>query len=164
MFFAAMMTLWNSPASAEYCSVQAEGKARSCTFRVDRIPNNSQIVISYTQQGWSMMVVVFLDEFAIIEGPAKLKIHKGETFTMEHVKTRRDLTPRGRMMEAAIYRANEELLRAMGQSGGKIRIYLAASEGEDPEIEVEVAASLFSDIDTYIEETKTELGVLFKEE
>ena len=61
-----------------------------------------------------------------------------------------------------MYKVSEELLREMGRAKGKIRIYLAAdATGEE---EIEVAASLFSDMDAYIEETKTTLGVLFEEE
>ena len=161
-FCLAACLLWTPSAFPKYCNMNEGGNARSCVYRVDRIPKNTQIIISYTQQGWSMMIAVFFDEFAIIEGTAKVKIHKGDTFDIEHVSTRRDMTPSGRMMEAAIYKVSEELLREMGRAKGKIRIYLATDvTGEE---EVEVAAKLFHDLDAYIEETKAELGVLFKEE
>ena len=62
------LTLWSAPLFAEYCKVDTEDNKTSCIFKVDRIPKNTQIVISYTQQGWSMMIVVFRKEFALIEG------------------------------------------------------------------------------------------------
>lgn len=160
--FLATCLLWSPSAFSKYCSIKEGSNARSCVYRVDRIPKSTQIIISYTQQGWSMMIAVFFDEFAIIEGTAKVKIHKGDTFDIEHVSTRRDMTPGGRMMEAAIYRVSEELLREMGRAKGKIRIYLATdATGEE---EIEVAAKLFHDLDAYIEETRAELGALFEEE
>jgi hypothetical protein len=159
---ATLCIFWSPLALSEYCTVNEGNNARSCIFRVDRIPNNTQIIISYTQQGWSMMIAVFFDEFAIIEGTARVKFHKGETFEIEHVNTRRDMTPTGRMMEAAMYKVSEELLHEMGRASGKIRFYLATDvTGEE---EVEVHAKLFSEIDNYIAETKEELGALFDQD
>ncbi len=155
--------LWCPPASAEYCTVEAEGKNRSCIFKVDRIPHNSQIIISYTKQGWSMLIVVFMDEFAIIEGPATVKTKGGEPHTIEHIKTQRDMLSSGRMMEAAIYTVSEELLHELGQASGKVRFWLQGEEIKKDK-EVEVAASLFSDMDAFIEETKTELAILFQDQ
>lgn len=158
-----ILLLWCPPASAKYCTVKAEGKSRSCIFKVDRIPHNSQIIISYTKQGWSMLIVVFMDEFAIIEGPATVKIKGGKKHTIEHMTTQRDMTPSGRMMEAPIYKVSEELLRELGHAKGKVRFWLRGEEIKKDK-EVEVAASLFSDMDAYIEETKTELAALFQDE
>lgn len=158
-----LLLLWCPPVSAEYCTVKTEGKASSCIFKVDRIPNNSQIIISYTQQGWSMLIVVFLDEFAIIEGPATVKIKGSKKQLIEHVKTQRDMTPGGRMMEAAIFKVSEELLRELGSARGKVRFWLQGEEIKK-DIEVEVAASLFSDMDAYLTETKTALSILFQEQ
>ncbi len=67
------------------------------------------------------------------------------------------------MMEAAVYMVSESLLRDLGNSKGKVRFYLDGSLSKKDE-EVEVAASLFSDIDAYIDETKTVLAVLFEDE
>ncbi len=109
-----------------------------------------------------MMIVVFLDEFAMIEGDATVKPGKGgEIQSIEYVTIRRDMTPGGRLMEAPIYRVSEELLHELGKAKGKARFWLAASSSKD--IEVEVAARLFSGIDEYIAETKAKLGVLFEE-
>lgn len=162
-FIPLLLLLWCPPVSAEYCRVKAEGQSGSCTFKVDRIPHNSQIIISYTQQGWSMLIAVFLDEFAIIEGPATVKIKGSKKHTIEHITTQRDMTPDGRMMEAAIYRVSEELLHELGSAKGKVRFWLQGEEIKKDK-EVEVAASLFSDMDAYIEETKTELSILFQDQ
>ena len=158
-----MILLWCPPVFAKYCTVKSEGSSRSCIYKVDRIPNNSQIIISYTKQGWSMLIVVFLDEFAIIEGPATVKTKKGEKQTIEHLTTQRDMTPGGRMMEAAIYKVSEELLRELGNAKGKVRFWLKGKQIKKDK-EVEVAASLFSDLGEYIDETKTELSVLFQDQ
>ena len=152
---------WSSPVSAEYCTFKSDKNVRSCIYKIDRIQHNSQIIISYTRQGWTMMIAVFLDEFAIIEGDAKVRPGKGKMLSIEHVTTRRDMTPGGRMMETPIYLVTEAQLREFGNAKGKIRFYLTASESKDEE--VEVAASLFSDIDAYITETKSVLGVLFED-
>jgi hypothetical protein len=154
--------LWSSAAPAEYCKVGSGGKETSCVYKITRIPKNSQIIISYTQQGWSMMIVVFLEDFAMIEGDAKVKTKNGEMQNIEYVSTRRDMSGK-RMMEAAVYIVSEELLRELGNAKGKIRFYLAGTNTKK-DVEVEVAASNFKDIDAYISETKTLLGVLFKDE
>ena len=159
----AAVCLWCSPASAEYCTFKSESNLRSCIYKIDRIQHGTQIVISYTSQGWSMMIAVFLEEFAIIEGESTVKPGRGEELqTIAHVTTRRDMTYEGRMMEAPIYKVSEDLLHQLGKAKGKVRFYLAADSKKD--IEIEVAASLFSDIEEYISETKTALGVLFKDE
>jgi len=154
--------LWCSPAYAEYCTVKSDGGGTSCIFATKRTPKDTQVVISYTKQGWSMMVAVFLKEFAIIEGDARVEIKKGPTHTLEYVSTRRDMTPRGRVMEAPVYMVSEALLHDLGSAKGKTRFWLAADKPK--EVEVEVAASLFEDIEAYIAETKTVLAELFKEE
>ena len=110
-----------------------------------------------------MMIVVFMDEFAMLEGDATVQPGKGkDKQSMKYVITRRDMTPEGLMMEAPIYKVSEKLLNELGEAKGKVRFWLAGSSSKDEE--VEVAAGLFSDIDAYISETKTELGVLFKDE
>ena len=107
--------------------------------------------------------LVFMDEFAIIEGPATVKTKGGKPHTIEHIKTQRDMLSSGRMMEAAIYTVSEELLRELGQASGKVRFWLQGEEIKKDK-EVEVAASLFSDMDAFIEETKTELAILFQDQ
>jgi len=109
-----------------------------------------------------MLIAVFLKEFAMIEGDAKVKTKGGEIDTIEYITTRRDMTHGGSMMEAPMYRVSEELLRKWGNSSGKVRFLLSATQAKGHEVEVEVAASRFSDIDAYIAETKNVLGVLFE--
>lgn len=152
---------WCSPAAAEYCTVKSAGNETSCIFKTKRNPKDSQIIISYTQQGWSMMIAVFLKEFAMIEGDSRVEIKKGPTHGIEYVSTRRDMTPGGRMMEAPVYLVSESLLHDLANAKGKTRFWLSAEKPR--EVEVEIAASLFSDIEAYIAETKTVLAALFEE-
>ena len=100
----------------------------------------------------------------MIDQDATVKPGKGrEIQTLEYVNTRRDMTPSGKMMEAAIYKVSEEFLRELGTAKGKVRFYLAGSNSRK-DLEVEVSSGLFKDMDEYIEETKTELKVLFDEQ
>lgn len=154
--------LWSSPVSAEYCTVSSEGRSTSCVFKTKRTPKDAQIVVSYTQQGWSMMVAVFLKEFAMIEGDSKVKTKKGEMYSIEYVTTRRDMTPAGKVMEAPVYIASEELLHELSNAKGKVQFWLSAEKPK--EVEAEFAASLFEDLDAYIAETKMVLSDLFEDE
>ena len=109
-----------------------------------------------------MIAVFFKKDFAMIEGDATAQTKNGELHNLEFIDIRRDMTPRGRMMEAPIYIAPEALLRDMSNAKGKIRFWLSA--GDPKEVEAEFAASLFSELDAYITETKTVLGALFEDE
>ena len=153
---------WCSPALAEYCTVKSDGTETSCIFKTKRTPKDSQVVISYTQQGWTMMVAVFRKDFAMIEGDSRVEIKKGPTHNIEYVSTRRDLTFDRRVMEAPVYIVSEALLHDLGSAKGKTRFWLSADKPK--EVEVEIAASLFADIEAYIAETKTVLAALFEEE
>ena len=154
--------IWTAPASATYCEVDTADNKTSCIFKADRIPKGTQIVISYTRQGFSMLIAVFLDEFAIIEGDAKVQTKHGEPHTIKHVSTRRDMT-HGKMMEAALYLVDEAVLQELGQAKGKIHFYLANTDAKE-DVDVEVAASNFEDIGAYIAETKAVLGTLLNEQ
>lgn len=160
MFVLLTVFLWSSVASAEYCKVGSGGKETSCVYKINS--KNSQIIISHTQRGWSMMIKVFLEDFAMIEGDAKVKTKNGEMQNIEYVSTSRDMAGR-RTMEAAVYMVSEELLHELGNAKGKIRFYLAGTNTKQ-DVEVKVAASDFEDIDAYISETKSILGELFKDE
>lgn len=158
-FTAALLTLgivWSLPAAAEFCRYDNSGKVRSCEFKVTGLKKQSQIVISYTQQGWSLMAVVFVDEFVFVEGDARIEIGKENTQNLEYVTTRRDVVPGG-LMEAGVFKVSEELLHDIANSDGGIRIYLPASEGEEQRIKAN--DSRFSDLEEYIAETKTVLGL-----
>lgn len=152
---------WSAPASATYCKVEAGDNKTSCIYKTERVSKGAQIVISYTQQGFSMTIVVLLKEFAIIEGDAKVQTKHGEPHTLKYVSTRRDMT-RGRMMEAAQYLVDEKVLQELGQAKGKIHFYLANTDAKE-DVDVEVAASSFEDIGAYIAETKMVMGDLVKE-
>lgn len=158
------MFLWSSPVAAEYCTVSPGTDVNSCIFETGRMPNNTQVIISYTKQGWALMIAVFFSEFAMIEGDAKVKIGKGELQNMKFVSTRRDMVANGLLMEAALYKVTEAQLHELGYARGKIRFWLAASEAKNGEVEVKVKSSHFNDIEAYIAETKTALGALFKDE
>ena len=151
-----------TPASAKYCKINDEGKATSCLYKTKRTPDNAQVVISYTRQGWSMMIAIFLDEFSMIDGNARAKIKKGGEHTLEFVNIRRDMLYTGRVMEAPVYLVSEEMLHELSNARGKVRFWLNALDTKD--VEVEVAAGLFSDIDDYIAETKSLLAELFEDE
>lgn len=153
---------WSVPASASFCKVDGADNQTSCIYRADRIPKGTQIIISYTRQGFSMMIAVFLDEFAIIEGDSRVQTKHGEPRTIKHVSTRRDMV-QGKMMEAALYLVDEAVLQELGQAKGKIHFYLANTDAKK-DVDVEVAASNFEDIDAYIAETKSVLSDLFKEQ
>ena len=154
--------IWSAPASATYCRVDTADNTTSCIYKADRIPKGTQIVISYTRQGFTMMIVVFRDEFAIIEGDAKVQTKHGEPHTIKYVSTRRDMV-QGKMMEAAIYLVDESVLQELGQATGKIHFYLANTDAKK-DVDVEVAASNFDDIGAYIAETKTVLSDLFQDQ
>lgn len=109
-----------------------------------------------------MTVAVFLKDFAMIEGDSKVETGKDEMLGMKYVSTRRDIGSKRRMLEESVYLVNEELLHKLGSSKGKVRFWLAADEPK--EVEVEVSADRFSDIDAYIAESKLVLGALFEEE
>ena len=86
--------LWCTSASAEFCTVTPDNKSTSCIFKTKRNPKDAQIIISYTQQGWSMMIAVFFKkDFAMIEGDAKAQTKNGELHKLEFIDIRRDMTP-----------------------------------------------------------------------
>ena len=108
------------------------------------------------------MVAVFIEEFAMLEGDSKVKTKNGEMYSLKYVTIRRDMTPSGKVMEAPVYIASEELLHELSSAKGKVRFWLS---GEKPkEVEVEFAASLFEDLDAYVAETRMVLSELFEDE
>ena len=159
------ISLWCSPVFAEYCGVSSIDRDTSCIFKTERTNKDAQIIVSYTQQGWSMKVAVFFKkEFPMIEGDSKVQIKNGETHDIEYVSTRRDITlNRGRrMMEESAYLVSEALLHELSNAKGKVKFLLSAEESK--EVEVEFSASLFEDLDAYIAETKMVLSELFEDE
>jgi hypothetical protein len=155
--------LWSSPVVAEFCTQGSEGKSTSCIFKTKRNPKDAQVVVSYTQQGWSMMVAVFLKkDFAMVSGDSRVTTKSGETFELEYISTRRDLTLDRRMMEAPVYLVSEELLHALSNTKGKVRFWLSAEKPK--ELEVEFSSGLFEDLDAYVAETRTVLSELFDDQ
>ena len=75
--------------------------------------------------------------------------------SIEYIKTQRDMTPDGFMMEAPVYLVSEAMLRELGNSSGKVRFLLPGAYAKGGEVEVKVAASVFSDIDEYIAYNKS---------
>lgn len=159
----ASIFLWSAPVFAKYCMVKPEDQSTSCVFTTKRNPKDAQIVISYTRQGWSMMIAVFLKEFAMLDGNSKAKTKKGEMHELRFVNIRRDMTLNRRMMEAPVYLVDEALLHDMANAKGKVRFWLMAEKPKD-EVEVEFSSGLFEELDEYIAETKMVLGDLFQDE
>lgn len=154
---------WSSPVLAEFCTVDSENSSTSCIFKTKRAPKDTQVIVSYTQQGWSMMVAVFFKkDFAMIEGDSRVTLKGGETFDIKYVSTRRDLTYDRRMMEAPVYIVGEDLLHALSSAKGKVRFWLTAEKPK--EVEVEVSSGLFEDLDAYVAETRTVLSDLFEDQ
>ena len=151
-----LVILWSPAIFAKYCKYNDAGRVRSCEFKVTGLKNNSQIIISYTQQGWSLMAVIYIDEFVLVEGDARIKIGKNEPRTLEYVKTSRDVSG-GKMVEAAVFLTSEDVLHEIANSSRAIRIYLPAAEAEDQVIKAN--DSRFDGLEDYIAETKAAVGL-----
>ena len=158
----ASIYLWSASALAEYCTVKPEDNSTSCVFTTKRNPKDAQIIVSYTKQGWSMMIAVFLKEFAMLDGDSTAKTKNGETHTLKFATIRRDMTINRRMMEAPVYLVDEALLHDMANAKGKVRFWLTAEKPKD-EVEVEFSSGLFEGLDDYVAETKMVLGDLFED-
>ena len=159
----ASVFLWSAPVFAEYCTVKPEDKSTSCVFTTKRNPKDAQIIVSYTKQGWSMMIAVFLKkEFAIIGGDSTAKTKNGEIHELKFVTIRRDMTINRRIMEAPVYLVDEALLHDMANAKGKVRFWLTAEKPK--EVEAEFSSKLFKGLDDYVAETKMVLGDLFPDE
>jgi hypothetical protein len=149
--------LWSSPLAAEYCTTNDAGEVDSCILKINGLPKNTQVIISRLQEGWTLMLVVFLDEFAMVENDAKVQIGRGDKQNMKYITTHRDVTPEGQVMEAAVYQVTEELLHNLSNADGKVRFYLASSQAKVDRIPI--VASRFSELDEYIAETQSALGL-----
>ena len=157
------LIFWSSPVLAEFCTVDPESNSTSCVFKTKRTSKDSQVIVSYTQQGWSMVVeVYFKKDFAMIEGDSKVTLKDGETFDLKYVSTRRDLTLRRKMLEAPVYIVGEDLLNALSNAKGKVQFWLTAEKPK--EVEAEFSSGLFEDLDAYIAETKMVMSELFEDQ
>ena len=152
---------WYSPVFAEFCNVGSESGATSCTYKSDYSSKDARIAVTHTPQGWAMTVTVTLDEFAMIEGDAKVQTKGGEMYNIEYVSTRRDIAPRRTVREMPVYLVSEAYLHELGNAKGKVTFLLSA---EDPkEVEVKFSSGLFDDIDAFIAETKSIPAEQFKD-
>jgi len=152
---------WSSPVFAEFCDVNSESAAMSCTFKTDYTPKDARIAVTHTQQGWTMTVTVTLKEFAMIEGDSKVETKNGDMYSLEYVSTQRDMAPKRKVKEMPVYRVSEAFLHELGSAKGKVLFFLSA---EDPkEVEVKFSSGQFDDLDAFITETKTVLADQFKD-
>ena len=153
--------LWCSPVFAEFCNVGSESGATSCTYKSDYSSKDARIAVTYTPQGWAMTVTVTLDEFAMIEGDAKVQTKGGEMYNLEYVSTRRDIAPRRTVREMPVYIVSEAFLHELGNAKGKVTFLLSA---EDPkEVKVKFPSSKLDDLDAFIAETKIVLADQFED-
>jgi hypothetical protein len=150
--------LWTPPLSAKYCKKNSAGKPTSCRFTDNTgRPHDATISISYTQQGWSLMLAFYIKDWLMLEGDAKIKMGDSEIQTIPYVTTRKDITSTEELIEAVVYRPSEELLWELDESSGMIKFWLPSSEGE--ELEVKFRAMRFKNLDKFIAETKETLGL-----
>jgi len=150
--------LWSPSISAKYCKQNSSGKTTSCRFSDNTgRPHDATISISYTQQGWSLMLAFYIEDWLMLEGDAKIKMGDGEVKTIPYVTTRKDITSTEQLIEAVVYRPSEELLREISEAGGMIKFWLPSTLGE--ELEVKFRAMRFKNLDKFVDETKETLGL-----
>ena len=153
--------IWSPPLSAKFCKTDSSTGIVLCRFTdTTGRPHDATIAISLTKQGWAMTIALFLEDWIMLEGDAKVKVGKSDIQTIPYVNTHRDITADNRLMEAGVYLVSEELLMEMNQSGGKITFWLPANDTEEQEIKF--LALRFSKLDEFIEEAKTTLGKAIK--
>ena len=156
------VSIWTSPLFAEYCTVNVESNSPSCNFRTKLTAKDAQIIVSHNQQGWTLTVKILLKEFAMIAGDSTVETKEGEVYNLEYVSTNRDIAPRRKWKESAVYLVSESTLRELGKAKGKLLFLLAA---EDPkELKVKFGSGTFEDIDAFIAETRSVLGDQFQAE
>lgn len=153
-----VLLFWSQAASAEFCTRDATGKELSCRYTdTNGRPHNAMMTISYTQQGWSLMVAIFLDEdWKMIEGDGKLRFKDDTVLDLEYATTHRDLTEQGRLMEAAFYMVGEDVLEKIGSSKGSMYFHLPSEQGE---LELKFWTKRFKEMDDFIAETKATVGL-----
>ena len=151
------MLLWSVSASAEYCKYDDAGNLRSCTYEAVEGLKGTRFVASYTQQGWGLTIAVFIEDFVMLEGDARVKIRGHDEQTLEYVSTTRDIAPEDLVMEAAVYKVSEELLLQLADASGKVRFYLPANEAEEQYIKVQSVQ--FKELVDFVAETKAAIGL-----
>jgi len=151
------MLLWGVSASAEYCKYDDAGILRSCTYNAVEGLKGTRFVVSYTRQGWALTVAIYVEEFVMLEGDARVKIRGHEEQTIEYVSTTRDIAPDDLVMEAAVFKVSEELLLQLADASGKVKFYVPALEAE--ELEIRVQSVQFKELADYVAETKAAVGL-----
>ena len=148
---------WSATVSAEYCKYNDAGQLRSCTYEAVEGLKGTRFVASYTRQGWALTIAIFVEEFVMLEGDARVKIRGHDEQTIEYVSTTRDVAPDDLVMEAAAYKVSEELLLQLADASGKVRFYVPALEAE--ELEIRVQSVQFRELVDYVAETKAAVGL-----
>lgn len=153
----AMLT-WAMPASAKFCTRDEASDALSCRYTdTNGRPHNAMMTISLSREGWSLMVAIFLDkDWLMLEGDGKLTFKDGTVLDLKHVKTHRDLTERERLMEAAFFMVDEDLLHKIGSSKGSMFFTIPTEKGE---VELKFWTKRFKEMDEFIAETKATVGL-----
>lgn len=150
------MTLWATPVFAEYCERNPSTDRLSCKF-IDNNgkPHKAALTLTLTREGYSMMIAVFVDDWLMLGGKTTVKMSDDEPVEIEYKGTRRDITERGLLMEAAVFLVDKEFLQKMHQSKGTI-VFSIATEKKD--LEVEFWSRRFKNLDDFIDETQAILN------
>jgi hypothetical protein len=145
-------------AAAEFCTRDEATDTLSCRYTdTNGRPHNAMMTISLTQAGWSLMLAVFLDEeWLMMEGDASVRFKDDTVFELDYVTTHRDLTEKGRLMEAAFFKVEEDLLRKIGSSKGSM--YFNVPNEKDG-LELKFWTKRFKDMDDFLAETKAAVGL-----
>jgi hypothetical protein len=150
--------LWSPQVSAEYCKTNASTDLISCRYSDHNgKPHNASLTISYTRQGWSMMIAIFVDDWLMLEGDASIQMGDDKVRELKYITSHKDLTEQGALMEAVTFLVSEELLLEMQSSKGTFRITLPAKEADD--LELKFWAKRYKKLDKFIAETKAALGI-----
>lgn len=153
-----ILLIWAMPADAGFCSRDDDTGTLSCRYiDTNGRPHNAMMTISLSREGWSLMVAVFLDEdWLMIEGDGKILFKDETVFELEYAATRRDLTEQNRLMEAAFFVVEEDVLRKIGSSKGSMFITVPSEQGD---IELKFWTKRFKEMDAFIAEAKGAAGL-----
>lgn len=100
-----------------------------------------------------MLFVVYRDEFAMIEGDARVEVKDESPRTLNYISTHRDMQRR-QLKESALYRVDEAVLRELASGKGKFYFYLANTDAKE-DLKIKVSADEFEHLDAFMAETKS---------
>jgi hypothetical protein len=145
-------------AAAEFCTRDEATDVLSCRYTDNNgRPHDAMMTISLTREGWSLMLAVFLnEEWLMMEGDASVRFKDDSVFELDYLTTHRDLTEQGRLMEAAFFEVEEDLLRKIGNSKGSMYFNVPAEKGD---LELKFWTKRFKDMDAFLAETKATVGL-----